>query len=202
MSGTTQLSLTLSLYHSHCQEVAQEICQTRLEVTKHSQCFSVSDVICHPPPAPSPCDSGSRRVCKTVTEKQCHTMSVGFINHQTITMIDFSYKAQCQTVSERVCPGGDSSGHHQAECHYEPRQQCVQLPVEQCREEPSQVCHHAPEPSCEGGEGTLIITRPCQYHRVLALLITYRSHGIIKRTLSSLRRNRDPSVSQFSLRNV
>ena len=53
------------------QEVAEEICQTRLEVTKHSQCFSVTDLLCDP--APVPCDLGNRRVCNTVTEKQCHT---------------------------------------------------------------------------------------------------------------------------------
>ena len=28
--------------------MAEQICQTKLEVTQHQQCFSVSDVVCSP----------------------------------------------------------------------------------------------------------------------------------------------------------
>ena len=33
-------------------------------------------------------------------------------------MMGFSYKKQCQTVREKICPS-----YHEAECHYQPREQ-------------------------------------------------------------------------------
>ena len=66
-----------------------------------------------------------------------------------------SYKKQCQTVSEKICPGPDNY-NSQAECHYQPRQQCVDLPVEQCQDTPREVCHHTPEKICQGTEGSWI----------------------------------------------
>ena len=62
-------------------------------------------------------------------------------------MMGFSYKKQCQTVREKICTGYQ-------ECHYQPREKCVDLPEEQCEDTPREVCHHTPDTICQGGQGT------------------------------------------------
>lgn len=80
-----------------------------------------------------------------------HNVSRGFTNHQTVIMRDFSYKSQCQTLSEKICPG-----YQAADCQHQPREQCVELPVEQCQDIPREVCHHTPHTICQGGEGSCL----------------------------------------------
>ena len=81
-SNTKQCVITSEL---QCQEVADSICSTKIEVTQHQQCFSVSDFICFAVPSQE-CSTVSKKECSTLTEKKCST----------------TYKQQCNTINEKT----------------------------------------------------------------------------------------------------
>ena len=45
--------------------MAEQICQTKLEVTQHQQCFSVSDLVCKPVQSQD-CEEVNKKVRKLV----------------------------------------------------------------------------------------------------------------------------------------